>query len=211
MSCTIKTTIIIERYFFILTIYCNIKVIVSMAKEDLDKTKIRNNLDTCFKKCAMGRIQLRKCVQNAMNVGLTKQDILDVSDEMADGTLQDEAPLCAITAIGQALRYETEHKKTKSPTLTKNEKEELKNKLKQCFKKCAFARKQLRKCVVNALNAGLTKEEVLALTDDLIGGFGKDQVSVCAIVAVDEILKYEEIDKLKKTIKMYAPYMEFNK
>ena len=59
------------------------------------------------------------------------------------------------------------------------------------------------------MKTGLAKEEVLAITDDIVGGFGKNQVSVCAIVAVDEVLKYEEINKLKKMVKMYAPYMEF--
>ena len=119
--------------------------------------------------------------------------------------------MCAITAIGQALQYEEGKKKAKTASLTPQEKDKINSKLIQSFKKCGLARKQLRKCVVNALKAGLTKEELLAITDDLVGGFGKDQVSVCAIVAVDEVLKYEEIDKLKKIVKMYAPYMEFTK
>jgi len=158
----------------------------------MKKEEIKNRLLNCFKKCAKSRIQLRKCVNNSMNEGLTRQDVLDISDEMANGTLQDEAPLCSITAIGQALRYETEHEKNMTPSLTKNKKEELKNKLKQCFKKCGLARKQLRRCVIKALNAGLTKEEVLAITDDIVGGLGKNEVSVCAIVAVDQVLRYEE-------------------
>jgi len=32
-----------------------------------------------------------------MKAGLTKQDVLDLSDELADGSLQDETPLCSIT------------------------------------------------------------------------------------------------------------------
>ena len=85
----------------------------------------------------------------------------------------------------------------------------MKNKLKQCFKKCGRARRQLRKYVINALNAGLTREEVLAITDDIVGGFGKDEVSVCAIIAVEQVLIHNETEKLKNMLKMYAPYMEF--
>lgn len=101
-------------------------------------------------------------------------------------------------------------KKIKPIQLSDSAKEEIKNKIKGCFKKCGLARRQLRKCVVNALKAGLTKEELLGITDDIVGSFGTDQVSVCAIIAVDEVLKYEEIDKLKKMVKKYAPYMEFS-
>ena len=135
--------------------------------------------------------------------------MLAIADEMANSGLKYEASLCAITAIGQALSYEGKHKKVKPASLKPSEKEKINDKLKQSFKKCGLARRQLRKCVINALKTGLTKEELLAITDDLVGGFGKDQVSACAIVAVDEVLKYEEIDKLKKMVKMYAPYMEF--
>jgi len=175
----------------------------------MDKKEIRNRLKECFKKCALGRTQLRKCVIDIMDVGLTKQDVLDVAAEMATGKWKDEAYLCAVTAIGQALRYEEKHKKTRSVSMEEEIKERMKNKLKQCFKKCGRARKQLRKYVVNALNAGLTREEVLAITDDIVGGFGKDEVSVCAIIAVEQVLLHNETEKLKKIVKMYAPYMEF--
>ena len=158
----------------------------------MEKQEIKKKLEGCFKKCASGRAQLRNCVNNAMNAGFTKQDVLDLADELADGSWQDEAPLCSVTAIGQAMQYEEEHKKEKPSQLTEDEKEELRNKLKQCFKKCGLARRQLRKCVVNALKTGLTKEEILAITDDIVGGFGKDEVSVCAIVAVDQVLRYED-------------------
>ena len=65
-------------------------------------------------------------------------------------------------------------------------------KLGECFKKCALERIRLRKCIINAIDAGLTKEEVLAITDDIVGGFGQNEISVCAIVAVDQVLRYEE-------------------
>jgi len=154
----------------------------------MNKKNIRDRLKECFKKCASGRTKLRNCVIDIMDAGLTKQDVLDVADKMATGEWKDEAYLCAVTAIGQALRYE-----------------EMKNKLKQCFKKCGRARRQLRKYVINALNAGLTREEVLAITDDIVGGFGKDEVSVCAIIAVEQILIHNETEKLKNML----PYMEF--
>ena len=175
----------------------------------MNKKDIRNRLKECFKKCASGRTQLRNCVIDIMDAGLTKQDVLDIADEMTTGKWKDEAYLCAVTAIGQALRYEEKHKKTRSVSMEGETKERMKNKLKQCFKKCGHARRQLRKYVVNALNAGLTREEILAITDDIVGGFGKDEVSVCAIIAVEQVLLHNETEKLKNIVKMYAPYMEF--
>ncbi len=176
----------------------------------MKKEEIKNKLEYYLKKCASSRNQLRKCVNNAMDAGFTKEEILIIADEMAKSGLKDEASLCSITAIGQALKYEGEHKIQKAVSLEAQKKEEIKNKLRQFFNKCGLSRRQLRKCISDALKTGLKKEELLAMTDDLVGGFGKDQVSVCAIVAVDEVLKYEEIDRLKKTIKMFAPYMEFS-
>ena len=175
----------------------------------MNKKEIENKLEKCLKECAVERIRLRKCVVNAMDAGLTKQNILAIADEMATGALKDEISLCNVTAIGQALRYKKKPKKIKPIKLSDSEKEKIKNKIKECFKKCGLTRRQLRKCIVNALKLGLSKEEVLGITDDIVGGFGKEQVSVCAIVAVDEVLKYEEVNKLKKIVKMYAPYMEF--
>jgi len=176
----------------------------------MNKKGIENKIEKCLKECATGRMQLRKCVADAMERGLTKQDILAIADEMAaTAGLKDEVSLCAVTAIGQALRYEKNHKKIKPIELSNSKKEETKNKIKGCFKKCGLTRRRLRECVVNALKVGLTKEELLGITDDIVGGFGKNQVSVCAIIAVDEVLKYGEIDKLKKMVKKYAPYMEF--
>jgi len=163
----------------------------------MKRKEIREELKEDFLKCARGRRQLRQCVVNVMDAGLTKQDVLELSEELSDGSLQDEAPLCYITAIGQVLRYEKEHKKEKPIQLKTEKKQELKNKLKQCFKKCGLVRRQLRRCVVNALDTGLTKEELLALTDDIVGGLGKNEVSVCAVVAVDQVLRYEESVRAK--------------
>ena len=163
------------------------------ARELLRDGEIKNKLKECFKKCALGRIQLRKCVVNAMNTGLSKENVLTIINGMATGVGQDEASLCAVVAIGQALRYEEKHGKIK-PIPIKN-KEEIENKLRGCFKKCGLARRQLRKCVVNALNTGLTKEEILAIFDDIVDGLGKNEVSICAIVAVDQVLRYEETSR----------------
>ena len=88
-------------------------------------------------------------------------------------------------------------------------KKDIRNRLKECFKKCGHTRRKLRKYAVNALNAGLTREEILAITDDIVGGFGKDEVSVCAIITVEQVLIHNETKELKKIVKMYAPYMEF--
>jgi len=163
----------------------------------MKKEEIRNKLKECFLKCAEGRRQLRKCVTNAMNAGLTKQDVLSVADELKKYEDSSEISLCATIAIGQALKHEETHGKIKKIKLAEKERDKIKNKLKGCYKKCSLAKKQLGKCIVNAINAGLTKEEVLAITDDIVGGFGKNEVSACAIVAVDKVLRYEEIKRAK--------------
>ena len=41
------------------------------AREILKESEIENKIKECFKQCAAGRQQLRKCVVDAMNVGLT--------------------------------------------------------------------------------------------------------------------------------------------
>lgn len=173
------------------------------------KKEIRHKLKECFKRCALGRKKIRNCVVDIMDAGLTKQDILLTAEEMATGKMKDEAYLCAITAIGKALRYEEIHKKTKTFFINKETKNLLTNKLKNCFKGCGVARKNLRECVAVALNSGLTKEEVLAIIDDMIGDFGKDEISVCAIIAVEQVLIHNETENLRNMIKIYAPYMQF--
>ena len=74
---------------------------------------------------------------------------------------------------------------------------EIKNKLKECFKKCAAGRQQLRKRVVSSMNVGLSKEEKLAFTNEIVGGVGRDDVSLCSIIAVDQLLRYEESIRAK--------------
>jgi galactitol-specific phosphotransferase system IIB component len=162
------------------------------VEDEMNKDEIIEKFQECFRNCAHGRIQLRKCVINSMHKGLTKDDVIAISDELVNQTKSDEASLCAITAIGQAIQYEFKHPKQEKITLSAEKREEVKRKLQECFKKCGLARRQLRKCVVNALNAGLSRQEILAITDELVGGMGKHQVSACAIVAVDQVLRYEE-------------------
>ena len=157
----------------------------------MEKEEIRDKLKECFKKCALGRIQLRKCVVNAMGAGLKKENVVTLINELTTGSSHDDASLCAIIAIGQALRYEEEHRKTKEILIEDKEREGIEDRLRGCFKKCSLAKRQLKKCIVNALNTGLTKEEVLAISDDIVGGFGKDEVSLCAIIAVNQVLLYE--------------------
>ena len=167
------------------------------SREILKESEIKDRIRECFKKCALGRLQLRKCVINAMNVGLTKENVLDIINKMATGSMYHEASLCAIIAIGQVLKYEEKHTKSRAILKEGKEREEIEEKLKVCFKKCILAKRQLGKCIVNALDAGLTKEEVLALSDDIVGGFGKEGVSLCAIIAVNQLLLYEESSRAK--------------
>jgi galactitol-specific phosphotransferase system IIB component len=163
----------------------------------MKKEEIKIKLKDCFKNCALGRVQLRKCVVKAMDAGLTKDDILVIANEIPKGISQEEASLCSIIAVGQILRYEKTHTKKKVIKLKDEAKKDILEKLRHCFKKCGLAKKQLRKCIGNALDAGLTKEEVMAITDDIVGGLGEKQVSLCAIIAIEQTLKYEETKRKK--------------
>lgn len=163
----------------------------------MKKEEINIKLKECFKKCALGRQQLRKCVINSMKLGLTKEDVLAVSYELGKKIDRHEVSLCAITAIGQVFGYEERYKAVKPRRLSKREIEDIKDKLKGCFKKCDLARRQLRKCIINAINAGLSKEEIFSLTDEIVGGLGKNEVSACAMAAVNEVLKLETSKKKK--------------
>ena len=107
------------------------------AREILVENEIKNKLKDCFQKCALGRLQLKKCVDNAMNAGLSKEEILSIAEGKGSDVEQyEEASLCAVIAVGQILRYEEKHKnqRLKSNILTDNNKEEIKNKLKDCFR-----------------------------------------------------------------------------
>jgi len=158
------------------------------------KEKVRNELKECFRKCAFGRKQLRKCVTNAVNAGLAKEEVLAITGKRDSGVRQYEASLCSIVAASQLFKYEKEHRhvKAKSVSLADDEKEEITNKLRDCFRKCVLAKSQLKKCIGNAMDLGLTHDEVLAITDDVVGGLGEEQVSLCAIVALNHALIYEE-------------------
>ena len=171
--------------------------VVQSAREILKESEIKNRLEECFKKCASARMQLRICVDKAMDTGLTKENVLAIVHELSTGALHDEASLCAIVAIGQALKRKENHSKSKLVSISNRQREKIDNKLRNCFKKCGLARQQLRECIVNALNAGLNKEEVLAISDNIVGGFGKDEVSLCAIIAVNQVLIYEESARTK--------------
>jgi DNA-binding transcriptional regulator YhcF (GntR family) len=163
----------------------------------MEKEKIKNKFEDCFKNCALARIQLKKCIINAMDAGLNKPEILAISNEIPASVEPSDASLCSIIAVGQVLKYEKKHTKTKKSILKDNVKKDIEKKLRECFKKCGLAKKQLRKCVGNAIDAGLTKNEVLAVTDDIVGGLGEKQVSLCAIVAVEQALRYEETSRAK--------------
>ena len=167
------------------------------AREILKESEIKNRLRECFKKCAAGRQQLRICVSNSMDAGLSKEEVLAIINEMGTRAIQDEASLCSIVAIGQAMRYEEKHANSRIVTLSDNGKKSVKIKLQGCLRKCGLSRRQLRKCVSNALDAGFSKEKILAFTDELVGGVGKDEVSLCGIIAADQVLRYEEAIRKK--------------
>jgi len=176
----------------------------------MDNKELRKDLIICFRNCASDRKRLRDCVIDIMDAGLTKRDVIAVAEELSYGRFKKEVYLCAVTAIGQAIRYKEKNKEINKSKIKNETKQFFKNKLKNCFKKCSITRIQLRKCVLEALDSGIKKEELLAITDNIVGNFGRNEVSVCAIVAVKEVLMHEEIDRLKNIIKTYAPYMEFS-
>ena len=165
---------------------------IQSSRDILIESEIKNNLKESFKKCADGRLQLRDCVEEALEAGFTKEEVLRVVYNMSTGSLADEASLCAIVAIGQALRYQENNKKIKLNQIGNKKKKDIEKKIEDSFKKCELARRLLRKCIVELLDRGLTKEEVLAVSDNIVGGLGKNEVSVCAIIALDQVLRYEE-------------------
>lgn len=57
----------------------------------------------------------------------------------------------------------------------------------RCFQNCVRARERLRRCVVNALDAGMTRDEIMIIADKHAAG----DLSICSIIMLDEILRYE--------------------
>ena len=167
------------------------------ALEILKESEIKNELKECFRKCATGRQKLRECVVRLMDKGFSKENILKIIHKIGVGVDYNEASLCSIVAVGQALRYEEKHPERQSTKITEKEDKEHIAELQRCLNKCILARKQLKKCIVNALNLGLSQEEILGLTDEIVGGLGRDDVTLCGIIAVDQVLRYEESMRTK--------------
>jgi len=167
------------------------------AREILKESEIKDRLKECFRSCAAGRQKLRECIVRLMDEGLLKDEILSMINKVGTTIDQSEASLCSIVAIGQALRYEEKYPNIKRKSFSDKEKKNFEVELKKCLNKCGLARRQLRKCIVNALNEGLSQEEILGLTDEIVGGLGQDDISLCGIIAVDQVLKYEESARAK--------------
>lgn len=151
------------------------------------ESEITSNLKECFKECAAGRQRLRECVVKSMDAGLSKDDVLAVIHERGAAVSQDDASLCSIVAIGQAFR----HQPNSTGGVSADE-EDPRETLRKCLQECGAAREHLRECVRCALDAGFSRQEILALTDQIVGGVGKDDVSLCGIIAADQVLRYEE-------------------
>lgn len=162
------------------------------SREILKNNEIKNKLKECFNKCAYARLQIRKCVVKAINAGLTKEIVLTIINRISSGTINDEATLCAIVAIGEVFRYGEKHRNLKAVLIKDKEREKIEYMLKSCFQKCGLARNNLINCIEYALDEGLTKEEVITLSDDISGGFGKDGATLCAIIAINQVLLYEK-------------------
>ena len=154
-------------------------------------TEARKALTICLRRCAAGRRYLRESVASAMDVGLSKQDVLAIIDERG-GRGTPDASLCSVVAIGEAMRYKQTRAGEKPPTAADAERESKAASFRRCLQDCFNARDELRYCVVGVLDAGLSRESVLALIDEIVGGVAEDDISLCGILAVDHILAHEE-------------------
>ena len=74
--------------------------------------------------------------------------------------------------------------------------------LRQCLLKCAECRAKLKKCVVKVLDAGVLKEQIMLLVDEVVGN---DTTSLCGLIALSETLRYEENIR-KKPIDVVSEY-----
>ena len=64
---------------------------------------------------------------------------------------------------------------------------ELQRDLSKCMNNFKLARKQLNKCISNALDRGLTQHEILAVSERFLSG----DCELCQVAVLSEILKYE--------------------
>ena len=103
------------------------------AREILTESKMKSKLKECFAKCAQGRQELRVCVSNSMDAGLSKEEILAIINKRITGVSEDDSSLCSVVAIGQMMRYEDKHVINKSLKLSNEEKKESKIKLEECL------------------------------------------------------------------------------
>lgn len=149
-------------------------------------------LHLCFNKCASAREQVRICIKNILDSGFPKEELYKIVNNIATGELFEESNLCAVIVILQVLKYKTKHKKTKSIKIENKKKKKIENNLKKYFKKCDLARKELKKCLINILNQGYTKEEILSFSDGIMGDNDTDESSICAIFAINQVLQYEK-------------------
>ena len=62
--------------------------------------------------------------------------------------------------------------------------------LKKCLMKCSMCRSNLRDCVIKCLDNGVTKEDVINLVNEVV-----DEESVCGMIALAEVLKYNQKKK----------------
>ncbi len=70
------------------------------------------------------------------------------------------------------------------------------NKLQVEFGKCVdnfnSARNQLKKCIKNAMDRGLTQKEIMAVVDSYFG----ESCELCTAIVYAEIMKYEFKEKI---------------
>ena len=151
----------------------------------------RESLTYNLRKCALGRRELRGSVRLAMDAGLSKEDIIGIIREAGRKNYTD-ASLCSIIATGEAMRYEVTHPDGRSAQASLPERTIREFEFRESMQRCVDARDDLRASVIRILDTGLTKERVLSLIDEIVGGLARDDFSLCGILAAEQILSHEE-------------------
>ena len=161
-------------------------------REILKENELKEILKQCFKKCYLARKQLGNCVNNSIKDGSTKEEIISIAINLSSKDIDNESYLCAVVAIFQALKYKGKIGKIKKIKKNEYNRNKIEKDLKNCFKKCNTARDLLNENINLALSSGFTKEEILNISDNLVGGFEKKGTSICGIIAINQIIKFEE-------------------
>ena len=169
------------------------------SREILKENEIKNILKICFNKCNKSREKLRNCVIKSLRKGFKREEIISKVIDLACKHYDNESYLCVVVAIFETFKYSDENVKKINSLINKNERNKIDKDLIKCFKKCNESRKELNENINFALKSGFTNEEILNISNSLFDGFLKKEESICEIIAINQIIKFEENEiKIKK-------------